>query len=135
MIVKFKNLSYNISSLEMEEVKDNQKVLGISYNEAIEMLLCDKGLLTNEEQQELVKKPQVSFSGEKEITERKTYERERKVNGAKAILLDNIIEGLNAIEEVSDMETLKSEKLITFKFQGKMYKVDLIQTRQKKKGK
>lgn len=118
-----------------KEIEKNMKLLEISKEEAIEMWLEDEGYLDNEEQNELdekAKKVKIDHGASAvDKTEKKEKKpREIKVSDEKQALFGEIVEKL--AENGRNYEILKENKLICVKIGEKTFKIDLIETRQKK---
>lgn len=118
-----------------KEIEKNMKLLEISKEDAIEMWLEDEGYLDNEEQNELDEKAKkvkidhgASAVDKSEKKEKKP--REIKVSDEKQALFGEIVEKL--AENGRNYEILKENKLICVKIGEKTFKIDLIETRQKK---
>lgn len=128
--------------LPIEEIKKNMKLLELSEEEAIEMYLEDEGYLDNEEQTELDKKAKESgilqtihgASADKK-ERKKSAPRTVKVSDEKRELFDLLYDTLRDYEIDFDGKTtiLKENKLIQFEINGKIFKIDLIEQRAKKK--
>lgn len=118
-----------------KEIEKNMKLLEISREEAIEMWLEDEGYLDNEEQNELdekAKKVKIDHGASAiDKTEKKEKKpREVKVSDEKQALFGEIVEKL--AENGRNYEIIKENKLICVKIGEKTFKIDLIETRQKK---
>lgn len=118
-----------------KEIEKNMKLLEISKEEAIEMWLEDEGYLDNEEQNELdekAKKVKIDHGASAiDKTEKKEKKpREIKVSDEKQALFGEIVEKL--AENGRNFEIVKENKLICVKIGEKTFKIDLIETRQKK---
>ena len=118
-----------------KEIEKNMKLLEISKEEAIEMWLEDEGYLDNEEQNELdekAKKVKIDHGASAvDKTEKKEKKpREIKVSDEKQALFSEIVEKL--AENGRNYEIVKENKLICVKIGEKTFKIDLIETRQKK---
>ena len=121
-----------------EDYVDNaQKQLSVSVFEALEMWLDDKDLLTPCEEQEQLEK-QAKDNGvkvlAKEKTQRKKVVRERKPNPDKEHLISaiaNYLQELNA----TNVNVENVGKLITFTYNSKEFKLDLVEKRTKKQEK
>lgn len=116
-------------------IENLMKNLGIDREEAIQVYLEDEGYEINEEQEELTQKAKDSkITSTIHKAERKSRERkkiERKPNPDKESLIADLAGFLNG----ANCENVVVEnvgKLITFEFNGKKFKLDLIETRVKK---
>lgn len=119
-----------------KEIEKNMKLLEISKEDAIEMWLEDEGYLDNEEQNELdekAKKVKIDHGASAiDKTEKKEKKpREIKVSDEKQALFSEIVEKL--AETGRNYEIVKENKLICVKIGEKIFKIDLIETRQPKK--
>lgn len=122
-----------------EQKKFNaMRKLGMSENEALQVLEDDKRIDHNEkmdfdlskEQQKVAK--QYSGTGT-----RKTYtftKRERKPNEPKRLVIDELFKFLSENEQISaeEITILNKEKLISFKIGENTYEIDLKQKRKPK---
>lgn len=118
-----------------EDTIDNlMKSLDLSKEEAIQVYLEDEGYEINEEQEALTQKAKdnritASIHG----AERKVKEprkRERKANPDKETIIAGLAEYLATI--AADVKIENVGKLITFNYNGKAMKLDLVETRVKK---
>ena len=118
-----------------KEIEQSMKALDLTKEEAIEMYLEDEGYLDNEEQIELNEKAkkvkidhQASAIDKTEKKEKKV--REVKVSDEKQSLFAEIV--ANLAENGRNYQILKENKLISVQIGEKIFKIDLIETRQKK---
>ena len=118
-----------------KEIEQSMKALDLTREEAIEMYLEDEGYLDNDEQIELNEKAkkvkidhQASAIDKTEKKEKKV--REVKVSDEKQSLFAEIVE--NLAENGRNYQILKENKLISVQIGEKIFKIDLIETRQKK---
>lgn len=119
-----------------KEIENNMKALELTREEAIEMWLEDEGYLDNEEQNELdekAKKVKIDHGASAvDKTEKKEKKpREIKVSDEKQALFSEILSNLQDIYKNS-VEIVKENKLLTVKIGEKTFKIDIIETRQKK---
>ena len=118
------------------EIKAHMKNLDLTEDEAIQLYLEDEGYLDNEELEELdskAKKVKIQHGASAtEKTEKKEKKpRTVKISDEKQGLFDNIYHFL--VETYGgSVEIVKENKLLTLKIGEKTFKVDLIETRQKK---
>ena len=136
-----KNVNGKTVNIPDEEIKGYMKSLDISEEEAIEMWLDDEGYTENEEQLELDQKAKASgimrdIHGASAVdkTEKKPVKKTVKVSDEKKDLFDLIHDTLKDYETDFNGKTtvLKENKLIQFEINGKTFKIDLIQQRDKK---
>ena len=124
-----------IVNIPDKEIENSMKSLELTKEEAIEMWLEDEGYLDNEEQNELdskAKKVKIDHGASAiDKTQKKEKKpREIKVSDEKQTLFGEIVEKL--AETGRNYEILKENKLICVKIGKKTFKIDLIETRQKK---
>ena len=118
------------------EIKSHMAKLQLTEEEAIQLYLEDEGYLDNEELEELdskAKKVKIQhYASAVDKTEKKEKKpRTVKISDEKQGLFDNIYHFL--VETYGDsVEIVKENKLLTLKIGEKTFKVDLIETRQKK---
>ncbi len=109
--------------------------LGVDEDEAIQIYLEDEGYEINEEQEELTKKAKDNkitatiHKAEGKKKERKKVE--RKPNPDKEFLIQTLFDALD-IEGCDNRVVENIGKIITFEYNGKKFKLDLVETRVKK---
>lgn len=123
--------SINIPKSEIEKLMSS---LDLSEEDAIDLWLCDNGLEEDEEQTELDEKAsKVQIS--KDIVQKKPQKErkkpEKKVSDAKKELFSEILSDLQDVYK-ENVEVLNENKLIKCTINGKVFKIDIIETRQKK---
>lgn len=117
------------------EIANLMQKLQIDKKEAVKLWMCDNGKIQNTEQNELDKKAKNSnvknrgfaYSPDKQKTQR---ERTHKENFTKSKIITEVAKLLESF--ASDVEIVNKEKLINFSLDGKKFKLDLIQSREKK---
>lgn len=115
-------------------IEKYMKSLDLDEEGAIQVYLEDEGYEVNEEQEELTKKAKDNritatiHKAEGKIRERKKVE--RRANPDKEDLIKGLAEYLGGVAE--DVKVTNIGKLIEFKYNDKMFKLDLIETRIKK---
>lgn len=118
-----------------KDIEKNMKALELTHEEAVQMWLEDNDYEVNEEQEELdAKAKQVKIQhGASAIDKQNKEKKERvvKVSDEKQALFSDIYQNLVEIYGES-VEIVKENKLLTVKVGTKTFKVDLIETRQKK---
>lgn len=116
-------------------ISNLMKNLNIDREDAIQVYLEDEGYEINEEQEELTQKAKDNkITSTIHKAERKTKERkkvERKPNPDKEFLIQTLFEALD-IEGCENRVVENVGKIITFEFNGKKFKLDLVETRVKK---
>lgn len=120
------------------EIKNYMKMLDLTQEEAIEMWLDDEGYTENEEQLELDQKAKASgimrdIHGASAVdkTEKKPVKKTVKVSDEKQQLFNDIYCGLDDL--TYNLTVLKENKLIQVEINGKTFKIDVIEQRNKKK--
>lgn len=118
-----------------EEIQKNMKILELSENEAIQMWLEDNEYELNEEQAQLDKKAKAvridhGACGGAKKTERAP--RKIEASDAKKQIFSEIWAVLSDLH-ANSARIEKENKLIVVEFGGKVFKVDLIEQREKKK--
>ena len=125
-----------------KEIESYMRSLDLTKEQAIEMWLDDEGYTDNEEQLELEKKAKESGimrdihgASAMDKTEKKSAPKTVKVSNEKRDLFDLLYDTLKDYEVDFDGKTtiLKENKLIQFEINGKTFKIDLIEQRNKKK--
>lgn len=116
-------------------IEKSMKALELSQEEAIEMYLEDEGYLDNEEQNELDEKAKKVKIDHQASAVDKTEKKEKKprvvkISDEKQLLFSQIVEMLTDNEQ--NYQILKENKLISVQIGEKIFKIDLIESRQKK---
>lgn len=132
------NFKDKILNIPDAEIKNNMKYLELTEEEAIQLWLEDNDYLENEEQQALDKKAKDSkitatIHQAKAETRKEKQPRERKENPTKENIIKQLAEFLPQTGAVN-IQVVNVGKLITFAMDDKQFKLDLIQTRNKKEG-
>lgn len=133
-------MKYNLDGKEIripdEEIKRYVETMHITEEEAIQIYLEDEGYLENEEQEALCAKAKenrvTAHLGARQNVENKKTERERKANPVKENLIAEFAKALEAMPAAYDIKIENIAKIITFKVDGREFKLDLIEKRQKK---
>ena len=133
-------MKYNLDGKEIripdEEIKRYVETMHITEEEAIQIYLEDEGYLENEEQEALCAKAKenrvTAHLGARQNVENKKTERERKANPVKENLIAEFAKVLEAMPAAYDIKIENTAKIITFKVDGREFKLDLIEKRQKK---
>lgn len=129
----FNGKTLNIPKVEIEK---SMKVLKLSFEDAIQMWLEDEGYLENEEQNylcEVAKVNKITQNIHKAgAKDKKTSKKPKtvKVSTEKIELFAEILQNLT--ENYQNVEVLKENKLISVEINGKIFKIDLIETRKRK---
>ena len=124
-----------------KEIESYMRSLDLTKEQAIEMWLDDEGYTENEEQLELDKKAKESsimrdIHGASATDKvKKTAPKTVKVSEEKKDLFSLLYDTLRDYEIDFDGKTtiLKENKFIQFEINGKTFKIDLIEQRNKKK--
>ena len=124
-----------------KEIDSYMKSLDLTKDQAIDMWLDDEGYTDNEEQLELEKKAKESgimrdIHGASATDKvKKTAPKTVKVSEEKKDLFSLLYDTLRDYEIDFDGKTtiLKENKFIQFEINGKIFKIDLIEQRNKKK--
>lgn len=121
-----------------KEVENSMKLLELTKEEAIQLWLEDNDYLVNEELEELdakAKKVKIDH-GAQATKPRKKSEKPRtvKTSDEKKQLFEYILQNLNGYDNLieENIQVLKENKLISCTINGKIFKIDIIETRQKK---
>ena len=138
-----KNVNGKTVNIPDEEIKSYMKSLDISEEEAIEMWLDDEGYTENDEQLQLDKKAKESgimgdihgASATDKTDKKPSKPKVVKVSEEKHDLFTLLYDTLKDYEvDFGGKATiLKENKLIQFEINGKTFKIDLIEQRNKKK--
>ena len=133
---------YNLNDKKIripdEDIKRNMETLDLSEEEAIQLYLEDEGYLENEEQEKLCKLAKenritatIHNAGDPE-KRRKRNPKGTVENVSKEAIIDHLYDFLEQMQGVSNVFIENKTKLITFEYDNKHFKLDLIQKREKK---
>ena len=120
-----------------KEIESYMRSLDLTKEQAIEMWLDDEGYTDNEEQLELEKKAKESgimrdiHGASATDKAKKATPKTVKVSDEKQMLFNEIRANLEDLFD--NVEILKENKLIQVEINGKIFKIDLIEQRPKKK--
>lgn len=134
MIIKINNKSIAIPDNEIDKLVEK---LECSIAEAIDVYLSDNDIINNEEQQQLNKKAaDIKTSNivkAKATTPPKKTQKERatKPDEKKEFIISTVAAALEKISDC-DITITDKRKVITFNYQGELFKLDLTRTRAKK---
>lgn len=131
MYIELNNKKINIPD---EILKQYMETLELTEDDAIALYLEEEGYIENKELLELeekAKKNKINHGIEQK--ERKKREYSPKTNENKQFLIKNIAEFLENMGIIDNISIENSQKIITFEYNQKKFKLDLIETREKKK--
>ena len=122
--------------IKEKEIQHYMDTLHLDREGAIQVYLEDEGYEVNEEQEELTKKAKdnkITASIHKAEGQKKERKKiERKPNPDKEFLIQMLATNLEECENCSNIVVENVGKIITFEFNGKKFKLDLVETRVKK---
>ena len=123
-----------INEQTIQNLMDNLK---IDREDAIQVYLEDEGYEINEEQEALTKKAKdnriTATIHKAEGKPREKKKVERKPNPDKEFLIKSLYAAIENVEGSSNAVIENIGKLITFEYNGKKFKLDLVETRSPKK--
>ena len=134
MIIKINNKSIAIPDEQIDKLVEK---LNCSIAEAIDVYLSDNDIIDNKEQQQLDKKAaDIKTSNivkAKATTPPKKTQKERaiKPDEKKEFIIATVAAALEKIPDC-DVTITDKRKVITFNYQGELFKFDLTRTRTKK---
>lgn len=123
--------SVNIPTKEIENLMSS---LGLNQADAIDLWLCDNDYEEDEEQAELDEKAKKVKINKDIVLKKSKKERKpptKKISDAKKELFNEILSDLEDVYK-GNVEVLNENKLIQCIIDGKIFKIDIIETRQKK---
>lgn len=132
MVVEIKGKKVNIKE---EEITKLMKTLEITEEEAIDTWLFDHDYVNNEQAQILIDKAKVNKTDKLYVndkTKRKPVEKVAKTNPTKEKIIDIMASALRNELMPELIQITNKSKLIEFTYNGKQYKLDLIEKRVKK---
>lgn len=120
------------------EIENNMKFLEVDREDAIQIWLEDNDYAENEEQEaldETASKVKLNLGAKADAERKPAKERTKKISDEKKALFETILHNIDRCEgvEKSDVIVLNENKLIQVSLGGKVFKIDLIETRPKKK--
>lgn len=116
-----------------DEIKKNMILLNISYTEAVQLWLEDNDYMENEEQNELDEKAKkVKIIHDARTVEKKERKpRTSKTSDEKKELFDFLLKSMKNFEKAT-VSVEKENKMLIISMKDKIFKLDLVETRQKK---
>lgn len=137
--MKYELSNGKVVNIPDDDIKGYMKSLDLTKDEAIEMWLDDEGYTENNEQMELEQKAKDSgimrdIHGASAMDKTKSKSAKPKVvkvSDEKQTLFAEILSNLEY--DYEKVEVLKQNKLIQVEINGKIFKIDLIEQRPKKK--
>lgn len=125
-----------VVKVSTEWVKKSMKALNTDIEDVLLMHLEDNGYLENEELEELDNKAKKQVKNVvKSSTERKKTTRERKPNEDKISIIALINKFLEENKDFSNINVENASKIVTFTYNNKEFKLDLVEKRVKKEEK
>lgn len=105
--------------------------LDCSIVEACDAILCDKGIIVNQEQDTLTKKAQFAGVGKIVDADHKTHKKpQKKADNDKKRIISALFEAIDAISDGAAVRN--DEKYIDFVLNGAEYTVNLVKHRKEK---
>lgn len=133
MQVKVKGKTYNIPQ---ETLNQYMKSLDISQEEAVNMWLSDRDIITDEEVERLTEKAKKNGTAKiivQSSVEKKKTERKPKENPLKQAIIADIYKFLAKNKSLTALNIENPTKTINFIAEGKEFSLNLVEHRQKKK--
>ena len=130
-----------LTAKDKEQIARIMSGLKCSYEEALEVLLCDKAIdkgehmdfdLTKEQEKEVRKMiKHESMSGAK-FEKRPPQPKEKKVNEPKKAFIESLVEWLNECDTYGNIEITNAERQVKFTIGEDTYELTLVQKRKPK---
>lgn len=125
---------FTVSDVEVEKIVDK---LGVSMFEACDMILTDKGVISNEKVEEMTEKAKenrITTTIHEAKGKKKTQkQRVKKENPLKKEIINAISNGLcENLPAETDFYIRNDEKYIDFTIAGRDFTINLVEHRQKK---
>lgn len=131
MLIELNNKKIEVPN---EIIRQYMRKLELTEDGAIALYLEEEGYIENKEMIELDKKAKENkINHGIEQKQRKKREYIPKTNENKQFLIKNIAEFLKNMGIIDNISIENSQKIITFEYNQKKFKLDLIETREKKK--
>jgi len=128
---------FRLNKEEKERIPTIMRVLDLTYEEAVDLIKCDRAIdkgehmdfdLSKEQEKEvrkMVKKETMSGGTKKGI-------RERKVNEPKKAFIEDLVEWLTNSETYENVEVLNAERQVKFTIGEDTFELTLVQKRKPK---
>ena len=130
-----------LTAKDKEQIARIQAGLKCSYEEALEVHLCDKEIdkgkhmdfdLTKEQEKEVRKMiKHESMSGAK-FEKRPPQPKEKKINEPKKAFIESLVEWLNECDTYDNIEVVNAERQVKFTIDEDTYELTLVQKRKPK---
>ena len=130
-----------LTAKDKEQIARIQAGLKCSYEEALEVHLCDKEIdkgkhmdfdLTKEQEKEVRKMiKHESMSGAK-FEKRPPQPKEKKINEPKKAFIESLVEWLNECDTYGNIEITNAERQVKFTIGEDTYELTLVQKRKPK---
>lgn len=131
MLIELNNKKIEVPN---EIIRQYMRKLELTEDGAIALYLEEEGYIENKEMLELDRKAKENkINHGIEQKQRKKREYTPKTNENKQFLIKNIAEFLENMGIIDNISIENSQKIITFEYNQKKFKLDLIETREKKK--
>ena len=131
-----------LTAKDKEQIARIQAGLKCSYEEALEVHLCDKAIdkgetmdfdLTKEQQKEVQKMiKHETMSGARTFEKRPKQPKVKKVNEPKKAFIEDLAEWLNGCDTYENVEVTNAERQIKFTIGEDTYELTLVQKRRPK---
>ena len=127
-------VNHKVVKIPQKEIDNLMETLELTEQEAIETWLDDNDYTTNEEVEKLTKKAKDSGADKVKVDRKPRAKREvtRKENPTKEQIIAEIAHFLAENSQNSAIKVENVGKIITFERNGHKFKLDLIQTSEKK---
>ena len=132
MNIEIKGKKIKVPQAEVEKL---MKSLDLTEQEAIDLWLSDNDYMETEEVQELTKKAKQNKTDKivaQSTTERKKVERKAPENPLKEQIITYLFNEMSKNKSITGLKVENKTKIITFIAEGKQFKLDLVQKREKK---
>lgn len=128
---------FRLNKEEKERIPTIMRVLDLTYEEAVDLIKCDRAIdkgehmdfdLSKEQEKEvrkMVKKETMSGGTKKSV-------RERKVNEPKKAFIEDLVEWLTNSEAYENVEVLNAERQVKFTIGEDTFELTLVQKRKPK---
>lgn len=133
---------FRLNKEEKERIPTIMRVLDLTYEEAIDLLKCDRAIDKGEhmdfdiskEQEKEVRKmlKHETMSGARTFEKRPKQPKEKKINEPKKAFIEDLVAWLGESEDYGNIEVVNAERQVKFTIGEDTFELTLVQKRKPK---
>ena len=133
---------FRLNQEEKERIPTIMRVLDLTYEEAVDLLKCDRAIDKGEhmdfdiskEQEKEVRKmlKHETMSGARTFEKRPKQPKEKKVNEPKKAFIEDLVAWLGESEDYGNIEVVNAERQVKFTIGEDTFELTLVQKRKPK---